>query len=87
MELCVGWLSLCQLNCSYTQAPYIRFVVITTLLDYLGRHPVWRADKSVLLGGQCSRKLPRHAKVGKLDITSSGKQYVGSCVRFDISVR
>ena len=51
MKLGVGRLTLCQFYGSDSEAPYIGFMIITTLLDNFRRHPVWCAYERILLRG------------------------------------
>ena len=42
MQLCIRRLALCELDSCDSQRPNVRLVVVPTLFDDLGRHPVWR---------------------------------------------
>jgi len=54
--------------------PYL--LIVTRLLDDLGRHPEGRSDKRVLLGHGCG-ELARDTEVGELDVACCGEEDVG----------
>lgn len=66
-----------------SQTPDVCLGVVPALLHDLGRHPVGRADERRILLDRRG-ELPRDAKVGELDSTITGEQYVG---RFDVAMQ
>lgn len=50
MDIGIGWLSFGELKGRDTQRPDVSLVIVAALLDYLGGHPEWGADKCVFLG-------------------------------------
>jgi hypothetical protein len=62
-------------------------VIISTLLDNLGRHPIRCTDEGVFLGRKRAGKLSRNTKVSEFDFASSGQEDIGGCVDKIISTR
>ena len=43
------WLAINHFNGRNPQGPNIRLVIVSSLLDYFGRHPKWCSDEGVPL--------------------------------------